>query len=161
MKEVISDIPEFEKLIDKEHTSIPNRSIALFTLSAIYHGTLALIKGMDDKSAALSTATSFWQAVYQNMPEWKKVAAGDVKASVIRKESMSPLSITIRALGEVGNEIIANHPKSWSSKLRALSSIDWSKSNPLWSEGIVVNGSVQLSHATQSMMVKVLKQKLV
>ena len=161
VKEVISDIPEFEKLIDKEHTSIPNRSIALFTLSAIYHGTLALIKGMDDKTAALSMATSFWQAVYQNMPEWKKVAAGDVKASVIRKESMSPLSITIRALGEVGNEMITNYPKSWASKLRALSSIDWSKSNPLWSEGIVVNGSVQLSHATQSMMVKVLKQKLV
>ena len=161
VKEVVSGIPEFENLIDKEHTSIPNRSIALFTLSAIYHGTLALIKDIDDRANALNIATAFWKTVYQNMPEWKKVASGEVKASVIRKDSMSPLSITIRSLGQVGNELVLQHPKTWTGKLKALKDIDWSKTNPLWNEGIVINGSVQLSHATQAKMVNVLRLKLI
>lgn len=149
VKEVISDIPEFEKLIDKEHTSIPNRSIALFTLSAIYQGTLSLIKERGDSSTTLSIATTFWKTVYQNMPEWKSVAAGAVKASEIRKYSMSPLSITIRSLGQVGNELILKHPDDWTSKLEVLNTLDWNKTNPLWKNTIVVNGSVQFSHATQ------------
>lgn len=160
VKDVVSGIPEFERLIDKEHTSIPNRSIALFTLSAIYHGTITLIKGIAE-SDSLKIATDFWKTVYQNMPEWKKVASGDIKASVIRRDSMSPLSITIRSLGQVGNELILNFPTTWEEKLKPLNDIDWSKTNPLWHEGIVVNGSVQLSHATQSMMVNVLRNKLI
>lgn len=161
VKDAISSIPDFSKLIDNEHTSIPNRSIALFTLSAIHHGTVALLKDSDKSpEEQLEFAIAYWTSIYENMEEWKKVAAGKIKSSVIRKESLSPLSITLRSLGQVGNELVKRYPKKWGFKLKVLNEIDWNKSNPLWQHGIVVNGSVQLSHATQAEMVEILKNKI-
>lgn len=161
VKNVISAIPDFGKLIDKEHTSIPNRSIALFTLSAIHRGTVALLNDLDSSTEKkLELATKYWSAVYNNMPEWKKVASDEIKSSVIRKDSLSPLSITLRALGQVGNELVKTYPDTWAARLESLEEINWRKNNPLWQGGIVVNGSVQLSRATQAQMVKILKNKI-
>ncbi len=155
VKEVIDSIPGFNVLIDNEHTSVPNRSVALFTLSAFYRGTSALLANLDlSPEEQLAFATKYWSVVYENMPEWKKVNSGEVKSCVIRKESLSPLSITLRALGEIGNSLYRNYPDSWESKLDKLNDIDWSKQNMLWSNGIIVNGSVQLSRATQLEMIK-------
>ena len=161
VKEVISLIPDFNQLIDKEHTSIPNRSIALFTLSALHHGTNALLKDMSVSTKEQTIlATDFWKAVYNNLPEWKDVASKKVKSSEIRRDSLSPLSITLRSLGQIGNELIAQYPDSWQKKLRTLQNIDWKKTNPIWQNGIVVNGSVQLSHATQAQMIEILKNMI-
>ncbi len=162
IKQVISNIPDFSMLIDKEHTSIPNRSIALFTLSAIHHGTVALLKNLElAEDEKISLATRYWACVYENMPEWKKVASKEVKAAFIRKESLSPLSITIRALGQIGNELIKQDQDDWESKLKKLSNIDWNKNNTQWHNGIVVNGSVQLSRATQAQMFETLKKLII
>lgn len=159
VKDVIESIPEFNNLIDKEHTSIPNRSVALFTLSALYRGTAALLKGLDltiDEQYTL--AAKFWKNVYNSMPEWKSVSAQEVKSSVIRKNSLSPLSITIKAIGEIGNELFRSDEASMYAKIERLGSIDWQKSNPSWNNGIIVNGSVQLSHATQQLMITEIKK---
>lgn len=161
VKEVIDSIPGFNELVDKEHSSVPNRSIALFTLSALYRGTTALLNNLemtpDDQR---DFAIKYWTTVYENMPEWQKVKKGEVKSFVIRKESLSPLSITIKALGEVGNSLFINDPKTWNKRLKNLRNIDWSKKNKIWANGIVVNGSVQLSHATQLEMVKIINTAL-
>lgn len=162
VKDVISSIPEFSNLIDKEHTSIPNRSVALFTLSAIYRGTSSLLKNLScSQEDQLIIAKQYWRAVYQNMPEWISVSNGDIRSSVIRKDSLSPLSITIKALGQIGNELITNYPDNWEEKLTKLQKVNWSKKNQLWQNGIVVNGSVQLSHATQQQMIDILKKILI
>lgn len=161
VKDVITSIPSLSDLIDKEHTSIPNRSKALFTLSALHHGTVALLKNRADQTEdQLALAKDFWSTVYGNMEEWKQVASGEVKSSVIRQSSLSPLSITLRSLGEIGHDLIENHPKDWKKRLKVLADIDWKKSNPLWQNGIVINGSVQLSRATQAQMVKILKYRI-
>ena len=102
-------------------------------------------------------ATEFWKAIYENMPEWNDVSSKKVKASEIRRDSLSPLSITLRSLGQIGNELIIQYPDSWKNKLQALKGIDWKKTNPIWQKGIIVSGSVQLSHATQAQMVNILK----
>lgn len=161
VKEVIDAIPGFTKLIDKEHTSIPNRSVALFTLSALYRGTDALLKDLNictDKQKNL--AIDFWSSVFKNMSEWQDVHLGVVKSSVVRKESLSSLSITIKALGEIGNELFKSGITSWDDSLSKLSEINWEKSNPIWHNGIIVNGSVQSSHATQQLMIKEIKKLL-
>jgi len=159
VKDVIDAIPEFNDLIDKEHTSIPNRSIALFTLSALYRGTSSLLKGLDlSTSEQRSFATEYWRIVYNNMPEWKSVSTHKIKSSIIRKNSLSPLSITIKAIGEIGNELFCTDEKSVYNIIERLSLIDWQKSNPSWNNGIIVNGSVQLSHATQQLMITEIKK---
>lgn len=161
VKEVIASIPDFDQLVDKEHTSIPNRSIALFTLSAFHHGTKALLKDQTGpREEQYVSAFTFWSSVYENMPEWKAVASKKIKSSEIRQNSLSPLSITLRSLGQVGHMLLSTYPDSWKERLSLLAEIDWRKSNPLWGNGIMVNGSVQLSHATQAQMVTILKDKL-
>lgn len=162
VKKVIASIPDFDQLIDKEHTSIPNRSIALFTLSALHHGTKELLKDLDiSNKEQVTLATNFWKTIYENMPEWNSVAKGEIKSSVIRKDSLSPLSITLRSLGQIGNELIINREDKWTENMKNLKMIDWHKSNQLWHNGIVVNGSVQLSHATQALMVQILKDYII
>lgn len=162
VKDMIAAIPDFSKLVDKEHTSIPNRSIALFTLSAIHHGTKVLLKEQtSSKNDQKDLAIRYWSTIYDNMAEWKNVASKKVKSSEIRRDSLSPLSITLRSLGQVGNELIKQYPDTWQDKLSCLTEIDWKKSNPLWHKGIVINGSVQLSHATQAQMVDILKNIII
>lgn len=161
VKNVIESIPDFENLIDKEHTSIPNRAVSLFTLSALYRGTSSLLNGIkltiDEQS---SLARKFWQTVYNNMPEWKSVSSREIKSSVIRKNSLSPLSITIKSIGEIGNELLRSNEINMYQILERLSSIDWQKSNPAWHNGIIINGSVQLSRATQQLMITEIKKAL-
>lgn len=155
VKDVIEGIPAFPYLIDKEHTSIPNRSIALFTLSALYRGTISLLDSLDmtyDEQKSL--AIKYWAAVYANMPEWQDVYKQKTKAASIRKESLSPLGITIKALGEVGNKLYKINPNSWVSVLSNIKKINWHKNNPNWNNGIIVNGSVQSSRATQQLMIE-------
>lgn len=154
VKDVIEEISEFSDLIDKEHTSIPNRSVSLFTLSALYRGTRSLLNGLDmtyNKQKAF--AIKYWSVVYSNMPDWQNVYNKKIKSSTIRKESLSPLSITIKALGEIGNKLYKTKPDSWATVLSSLKKINWQKNNPIWNNGIIVNGSVQLSHATQQLMI--------
>ena len=161
VKDVISSIPKMNELIDKEHTSIPNRSRALFTLSALHHGTAALLKDSDlcvEKQLVL--AREFWSTIYSNMDEWQAVSSGKIKSSDVRSNSLSPLSITLRALGTVGNELIKTSPRNWKSVLENIHEIDWNKTNPIWQNGIVVNGYVQLSRATQAQMTEILKSIL-
>lgn len=161
VKEVIDAIPEFNSLVDKEHSSVPNRSVALFTLSAFYRGTSALLNNLElTPDQQREFATQYWTTVYNNMPEWQNVYSGKTKSSVIRKESLSPLSITIKALGEIGNKLYTRYPKTWDKKLVHLKDVDWSKSNLKWASGIVVNGSVQLSRATQQEMEKIIEDAL-
>lgn len=161
VKQVIDSIPGFNTLVDKEHTSVPNRSIALFTLSAFYRGTTALLKNLDmSPEEQRNFAIKYWTTVYENMPEWQKVNNGEIKSSVIRKESLSPLSITIKALGEIGNSFYVKYPKTWDKKLKKLKKVDWSKSNRNWANGIIVNGSVQLSRATQQEMINKIEKTL-
>ena len=161
VKEVIDAIPGFNTLVDKEHTSVPNRSVALFTLSAFYRGTTALLNNLElSPEEQRVFAIKYWTTVYKNMPEWQMVNTGEVKSSVIRKESLSPLSITIKALGEIGNSFYIKYPKTWDKKLKKLKNIDWNKKNKAWANGIIVNGSVQLSRATQQEMVNKIEKAL-
>ena len=88
------------------------------------------------------------------MPEWQDVYNQKTKSASVRKESLSPLSITIKALGEIGNKIYKANSSSWEAVLSNLKDINWQKNNPTWSNGIIVNGSVQLSHATQQLMIE-------
>ena len=161
LKEVIKNVPEIGKLVDKEHTSISNRSSALFTLSAMYRGTNAFLSGLNlDKPDSLDLACCYWKSLYNNMPEWKQVTEGKVKSYIIRRDSLSPLSITLKALGQIGHDLYLANSSNWSSKFSALEEMDWSKTNPLWNNGIVVNGSVQLSRATQKQMIETLGKEI-
>lgn len=160
-KEIIANVPVFQGLVDTEHTSISNRSNQLFTLSGIHRGTQALFDGLAwDYEQKRETGIFFWTSVSRYMQDWKDVYEGKKKAYVIRQNSLSSLSITIRGLGTVGNEILRQSPGTIDAALSHLDRIDWHKSNPLWKEGIVVDGSVVSSRATQKLMNNILRNTI-
>src|SRR6266404_1998369 len=71
----------FRRFVDKDRISLPLRSPKLFTLGAIYDGTVALLETVEqgDYEQKLAQALEFWETVAAQMPEWGRVEAGDFK----------------------------------------------------------------------------------
>lgn len=152
-KAVIEKVDAFNGFVEKEKTTISNRSKSLFTLSAICTATNELLVGIDGSTQQkVDLAISFWTAVSSHITEWSDVQFGRKKSSDIRKESICSLSITLVAIGYAGNALISFYPDSWEQKLKTLARIDWKKSNPMWENLVFVNGRVAANRSTQHAM---------
>jgi hypothetical protein len=152
-KSVIEKVPSFNGLVEKEKTTISNRSKALFTLSAICTATDELLNGLDlNITEKAELAISFWKMVSYHIKEWTMVAGGDMKSSDVRRDYICSLSITLVSLGFAGNALIKEYPNDWKERLNALASIDWKKSNPVWENLVFVNGKVAANRSTQRAM---------
>jgi DNA sulfur modification protein DndB len=155
VKKIVDRVDVFGPLVDKERTTISNRSIALFTLNAIYNGTEGLLKGLDiTEDQKLTLAVEFWNRIAQNIPEWQNVKKGNIKSSEIRKNCVCSLSITIVAFGIAGNKVLREHFDNWKSCIDKIANVNWSKSNQSWESTVVVNGNVVASRATQQALVE-------
>ncbi len=160
-KAVIEKVSAFNGFVERERTTISNRSKALFTLSAICTATTELLKGMDgDISEKIDLAVTFWNEAAKHIVEWNEVKDGTRKSSDIRKDTVCSLSITLAALGYAGNALLQEYPSGWTKKLEALERIDWSKSNPEWENLIFVNGRVAANRSTQKAMSAYMKNIL-
>lgn len=152
-KRVINTVNVFQDVTEKEHTSISNRSKALFTLSAICSGTEALLKDLDlGLEEKCNLAIHFWEQVSQYIPFWKAVKNGQAKSSDVRKNTICTLSITLNAIGAGGNQIIQRYPDTWERHLCHLAHIDWSKTNPVWENLVFIHGKVATNRASQRAM---------
>lgn len=150
--DVIRMIDVFSGMVDRDAISIGVRSAKLFTLSTIYDANKELLKFNDvegdneDEEASLqeitATAVRFWEAVSDNMPEWRKVKNQHMRAMELRQESLAAHATVMRAIGGAGAELLRAHPNNWQERLAALQDIDWRKSNPEWEGVCVIAGSV-------------------
>jgi len=155
VKEIVEQVDVFGKLVDKEHTTISNRSRALFTLSAIYHGTEALLKDLGfDADQNLELAVAYWNRIAHNITEWQYVKDGYMKSSDVRKNYVCSMSVTIIALGFAGNKVMKEHFEIWKSCIDKIAGIDWIKTNPQWESSVVVNGNVIASRTTQQALIE-------
>jgi DNA sulfur modification protein DndB len=155
VKEVVDRVDVFGDFVDKEHTTISNRSKAMFTLSAIYHATDALLKDLGlNAEQKIELAISFWNRIASNIPEWNAVKNGFTKSAELRKNSVCSLGVTIIAFGFSGNKVLKERFDGWEAAIDNIAGIDWSKSNPQWESTVVVNGNVVASRATQQSLVK-------
>lgn len=149
-KSVIENVDIFKGRIEKERTTISNRSKALFTLSAVCTATETLLRDMSlDTQAKTDLATKFWSQVEIHMPIWTAIKAGDLKPSDIRQEYICSLSVVLVAIGAGGNALIRSSPNNWERALFRLDTVDWGKSNPIWQDLIFVNGRVAANRSTQ------------
>jgi len=163
-RKLISAVPHFKGLTEYEKTTISNRSIKLFTLSSIYQGTRALLN--KPKHAHVSAdeenlAIAFWTEVGKYVPEWQMAQARKVSAAELRRDFIHAHGIALHALGTMGSVLIASEPRKWKDRLRALSKVDWSRSNTtLWEGRAMIGGRVSKAHNNVLLTVVVLKRAL-
>lgn len=160
-KAVIEKVDAFNGFVEKEKTTISNRSKALFTLSAICTATNTLLAGIDDSvENKIELAVRFWSAVSTHISEWNDVRFGLKKSSEVRKDYICSLSITLVAIGYAGNALIISHPEDWEQQLGILEQIDWKKTNPAWENLVFINGKVAANRSTQRAMSEYIKDIL-
>ena len=140
--ELIEELPFFKGWVEKEKSTLSNRSKALYTLSGLYHGTKALLNNIDITDNDIKSIVSqFWTEVYNNTIEWNAVINGISHASEIRKKSLCGHSIYLVAISNIGNEIL-HRKECFSQYFDKLENINFDKSNPLWDGTIVVNNQI-------------------
>lgn len=142
-KKLIKKVEIFKDRVELEKTTISNRSLKLFTLSAIYQSTRALL-GLSNKVESISEkqeklAVDYWNIVAENMYEWQLLLEKKVSGKELREGYIHVHGIALHALGVVGCELV-NSRKTWKAKLKTLNEIDWSRSNhEIW-EGRAMSG---------------------
>ena len=160
-KAIAEEVDAFKGFVEKEKTTISNRSKALFTLSAICTATNELLMGIEASTPEKTDlAVRFWIAVSSHIEAWNDVRLGRKKSSEVRKDYICSLSITLVAIGHAGNALIMFHPDDWEQRLKVLAEIDWKKSNPAWENLVFVSGKVAANRSTQRAMSEYMKDIL-
>lgn len=165
----------FDGMVDRDAISIGIRSPKLFSLSSIYEANNELLKFHDieglssiedddgdnpppSELAALSV--TFWKAVADQMPSWRAVRDGGMRAMELRQESIASHATILRAIGSAGAELMREYPNDWNERLEKLRDIDWRKSNHEWEGVVVVAGSVSSNRQARQAAKAYVKRKL-
>jgi DNA sulfur modification protein DndB len=163
-RKLITAVPVFKGLVETEKTTISNRSIKLFTLSAIYQGTRALLN--KPKNGRISPqeealAIEFWTDAGKHIPEWQLARDRKVSAAELRRDFVHAHGIALHALGIAGSALVAAEPKRWKERLKALAKVEWSRSNTkLWEGRAMIGGRVSKAHNNVILTVAALKHVL-
>lgn len=142
----------FGDLTEMETSNLSARSRKLFTLSALYNASKALLEGVETASfeRRVDLATNYWQIVADQFPEWHQVRNREVSAGEIRRDFIHSHGIVLHALGKVGHSLLLakKDPDSWERKLRKLRSVDWHRANAAtWEGRAILGGKVSKSAA--------------
>jgi DNA sulfur modification protein DndB len=155
----------FKDLVEMERSSLSPRSRKLFTLSALYFGTRALLDGLESNGieADLRMVVAFWEAVAKQIPEWDLVRKGKLSSGEVRRDFVHSHGITLHALGEVGNCLMKqkNGKPDWQARLSKLKTIDWTRSNAAtWEGRVLIGGHVTKVAQNVVLMTNLIKQTL-
>ncbi|MCG8353742.1 MAG: DNA sulfur modification protein DndB [Chloroflexales bacterium] len=164
VRQVVDEAPLFQGLTELEKTTISNRSTALFTLSAVYQATQALLN-IDSKDVVSTECAKivreFWWAMGGIIPEWRQIINREVTASYLRQNYVHSHTVTLFAIGMVGHELLAHYPEDWRERLMVLGDIDWSRDNKaLWEGRSMVRGKMNKSRDSITLTVSALKRLL-
>lgn len=158
------EIPVFKGMTEKAKSSISNRSRKLFTLSSIYQATKRLLQKKDGESispAEEKLAFDFWQAVSQNIPDWREAMARKVQPSELRSDYVHAHGIALQALAIAGSSLINAYPNEWKRNLAKIKKIDWSRANAqLWEGRAMVGGALNKSQKNVILTANVIKNTL-
>jgi DNA sulfur modification protein DndB len=153
----------FHGFVEMESSTLSARSRKLFTLSALYSATNALLQELDlTAKEAKDLAGTYWRAVDALIPEWNLVRNRTLTASDVRRQYLHSHGVALHALGRVGNALLqeSRDPKRWQPQLDPLKEVDWSRGNPEWSGRTILAGRVSKGHQNVVLTVNYLKRRL-
>jgi DNA sulfur modification protein DndB len=152
-KLVIGKSPMFQGVVEMERSTLSARSRRLFTLSAIYTATGALLANvdLDGKEARAALAADFWEEVARYIPQWAAVRDAKLSAGEVREDFIHSHGVVLQALGRAGNSLFHHQPADWKRRLEGLATIDWRRSNSRQWEGRAMVGG-RISKAQQNVL---------
>lgn len=153
----------FKGYVEMEKSNLSARSRMMFTLSALYYGTQALLQGLElTPEAAADLAQSYWEAIDETVPEWAMVRSRDLSAKEMRRDFIHSHGIALHALGRIGNSLFreSTAPSKWKKQLTPLKKVDWARSNTDWEGRAIVGGRVSKSHQNVTLTVNYLRNHL-
>jgi DNA sulfur modification protein DndB len=159
----ISRSDVFAGVVEMERSNLSPRSQKLFTLSAIYRSTAALMAGHTNCSIEKDAkrAQTFWEEAAKYFPEWGLVRAGTMPAYEVRENFIHSHGMALHALGKVGNNLLNEPDEKWKPRLKKLKTIDWSRSNAkLWEGRAMIGGRVSKAGHNVMLTANVIKQRL-
>jgi DNA sulfur modification protein DndB len=164
VRQLTNELPLFQGLIELEKTTISNRSTALFTISAVYQATQALL-GVSSRNAISAEheniAYEFWRAIGRIIPEWQQIINQATTAYYLRQHYIHSHTVTLLAIGMAGHELILAHPGDWQERLEVLATVDWSRDNKtLWEGRAMVRGKMNKSRDSINLTASAIKQFL-
>lgn len=162
IKECVTCIPMFNGSVENEKSSISNRSKELFTLSGIFHASKLLLRGLELSDDDMKeTVITFWNAVSENMNQWKNAKQRLISPEVFRQTYICAHAITLKALGETGHVLasICSDRTQWMDKLRFLQDINWDKENEDLQGLVIIDGRISSSQSNQKAFAKYLLRK--
>ena len=146
-----------------ERSTLSPRSRRLFTLSAIYTATAALLDNveLDGPEKRAKLAASYWEEVASHMKEWEMVRQGRITAGEVREDFIHSHGVVLQALGRVGNSLLHHRNDGWKAGLTRLSTIDWHRRNAaLWEGRALIGGRVSKSLQNVILTTNAIKQHL-
>jgi DNA sulfur modification protein DndB len=164
-RDIVEQVHVFSGMTEMEKTSISNRSTQLFTLSGIYHATMALLgKKSQKKKVTLEEtqfAIEFWKEVCKHMHDWKMAKKKEVSGYILRQKYIHAHGICLQALGHMGADLLELKPDSWKKSLKKLEGIDWSRSSiDLWEGRAMLGGKVNKARQNVILTTIAIKQKI-
>lgn len=161
-KLLLTRLPSLAELVEFERTSLSQRSKPLFTLSAFYTATEALLVDIElDEDKISDVATDFWTTVASTMPHWDEVRCGAMTSGALRDTYINSHSVALHALGRVGNALLRGPKRlELTAALSGLQSIDWRKESAIWDGRAVVAGKMSKTHQSVVLTANVIKQHL-
>ena len=153
----------FRSLTEMEKSTLAERSAKLFTLSALYHASQALLTPFRDLDSPdrLQLLRAFWNHVAEQLPDWQRVASKEISAASVRRGSLTSHGIALQSLGRAGAALLVADPVHWKKRLKALQSIDWRRSNTkLWEGRALVGGRVSKASTNVALTTNIIKKAL-
>ena len=155
--------PVFRDVVEMERSTLAARSRKLFTLSALYTATAALLShqenGISEEDADLTM--SFWEEVAKQFPEWQLVRERKIPAGDVRRDFIHSHGIVLHSLGKTGNALLRERPAQWKHQLRCLKTLNWSRSNSqIWEGRAMISGRVSKAEQNVVLTTNIIKQHL-
>jgi len=155
----------FRDVVEMERSTLSPRSGKLFTLSAIYGATSALLDQVptQDTEARVALALAFWEEVASHLSEWRAVVDRKISAGEVRRDFIHSHGIVLQAIGRAGNTLLRedHNPSKWKKPLQGLATVDWSRANSkLWEGRAMIGGRLSKTENSVTLTTNAIKKHL-
>ena len=166
-KEVIDKVAAFKGFVNEERNTLNKTSGKLFTINAIYDATTKYLlriterSGDDSSNQMVNKSVEFWNEVDQSIPQWRAVRENIVSASEVREDYIHTQSVSLCAIGMVGNYLFGNYPDDWKEVLRNMEGLNWLRTNyETWEGRCLFHGQLRKGNVNIKLVSNAIKKHI-